>query len=184
MTDEQGRTLLRIAREALRATLGDRAEPRAIPTAGEFDDQPRGVFVTLRNGRRLRGCIGTFHPRRPLPETVWDMAVSAASDPRFVDNPVTWEELPDLRIEVSVLSPLRRASDPLALRIGVDGIYISAPTGSGCFLPEVAVECGWTPEQFLSACCEEKAGLPADAWRDPATEVFVFTVEHFAEPTP
>jgi AmmeMemoRadiSam system protein A len=104
---------------------------------------------------------------------------SATGDPRFLDDPITPDELPNLDIEISVLSPLKKTTDPLSLRLGVDGIYIKRGLYSGCFLPQVAEETGWTKEEFLSYCCSHKAGLPADAWKDPKTDVFLFTAEVF-----
>ncbi len=107
---------------------------------------------------------------------------SATSDPRFFGNPVTPAELEDLDIEISVLSPLKKTDDPLSLRLGIDGIYIKRGCTSGCFLPQVATETGWNKEQFLSYCCAHKAGLSANAWKDPATEVYLFTAEVFGSP--
>jgi AmmeMemoRadiSam system protein A len=104
---------------------------------------------------------------------------SATSDPRFLDNPITEEELNELDIEISVLSPLQKTDNPLSLRLGIDGIYIKRDYASGCFLPQVATETGWNKEEFLSYCCAHKAGLPADAWKDPQTEVYLFTAEVF-----
>jgi len=93
--------------------------------------------------------------------------------------PVRPGELEQLDIEISVLSPLQRTEDPLSLRLGVDGVYIKRDPLSGCFLPQVADETGWTKEQFLSYCCAHKAGLADDAWKDPETEVYFFTAEAF-----
>ena len=82
-------------------------------------------------------------------------------------------------VEISVLSPLEKTSDPLSLRLGTHGIYIKRGCASGCFLPQVATETGWTKEEFLSYCCSHKAGLADDAWKDPKTEVFLFTADIF-----
>jgi uncharacterized protein (TIGR00296 family) len=106
---------------------------------------------------------------------------SATSDPRFFANPITPRELKELDVEISVLSPLQRTDDPLSLRLGVDGIYIKKGRASGCFLPQVATETGWSKEEFLSYCCAHKAGLAADAWKDPKTEVHLFTADVFGE---
>jgi AmmeMemoRadiSam system protein A len=119
----------------------------------------------------------------PLIELVVEMAkASATGDPRFFADPITADELEQLDIEISVLSPLKRTDDPLSLRLGVDGIYIKRGCVSGCFLPQVATETGWNKEQFLSYCCAHKAGLPADAWKDAETEVYLFTAEVFGSP--
>jgi AmmeMemoRadiSam system protein A len=136
--------------------------------------------VTLKNKGRLRGCIGQFTAQKPLIELVVEMAkASATSDPRFFANPITPREIDELDIEISVLSPLQPTDDPLSLRLGVDGIYIRKGRASGCFLPQVATETGWSKEEFLSYCCAHKAGLAADAWRQPETEAYLFTAEVF-----
>ena len=90
-------------------------------------------------------------------------------------------ELQDVNVEISVLSPLERTNDPLSIELGVHGIYIRSGFSSGCFLPQVATETGWSKEEFLSNCASHKAGLPPDAWRDPDTEVLTFTAEVFRE---
>lgn len=181
MDERERHELLRIARQSLASLLSGGGPSLESFNAEWNDPTPRGVFVTLRNGRRLRGCIGTFAANRPLPETVWTMAAAAASDPRFYDHPVSRDELPELSIEISVLSPLQRTTDPLALRVGIDGVHIRAPGGTGCFLPEVASENGWNAEELLQKCCSEKAGLDPDAWKDPRTVVLLFTVEKIEE---
>jgi uncharacterized protein (TIGR00296 family) len=96
-----------------------------------------------------------------------------------VHDRLTVDELNQLGIEISVLSPLERTDDPLSLRPGTDGIYIKKGFASGCFLPQVATEAGWSKEEFLSYCCAHKAGLSSDAWKDPDTEVYLFTAEVF-----
>jgi AmmeMemoRadiSam system protein A len=134
----------------------------------------------LKARGNLRGCIGQFTSDRPLVELVVEMAeASASKDPRFFGHPLTAKDLRDLDIEISVLSPLERTDNPLGLRLGVDGIYIKRGHASGCFLPQVATETGWTTEEFLSYCCSHKAGLAPDAWKDPKTEIYLFTAEVF-----
>ena len=109
------------------------------------------------------------------------MALAATQDNRFLANPITPGELEKIDIEISVLSPLERTEDPLSLELGKHGIYIKCGWASGCFLPQVATETGWTKEEFLSQCCGGKAGLPSDAWKQPDTEVFLFTADVFGE---
>ena len=70
-------------------------------------------------------------------------------------------------------------SDLLCLWLYIDGIYIKRGRMSGCFLPQVATETGWSKEEFLSYCCAHKAGLAVDAWKDPETEVYLFTDDVF-----
>jgi AmmeMemoRadiSam system protein A len=175
----QKQTLLKIARDAVEAGIA--GGPLA---KGESDDpvlnEHRGCFVTLKHKGRLRGCIGRFVADVPLIELVVEMAkASATGDPRFFADPITAGEVEQLDVEISVLSPLVRTDKPLELRLGVDGIYIKRGRASGCFLPQVATETGWTKEQFLSYCCSHKAGLPADAWKDADTEVYLFTADVF-----
>lgn len=140
-----------------------------------------GCFVTLKNGEELRGCIGQFQADRPLIELVSLMAVSsAAKDPRFMGDRITPRELEELTIEISVLSPMEKTDDPLGLELGKHGIYITDGYLSGCFLPQVATETGWSKEEFLDICCVHKAGLRQGAWRnDPKVSVFLFTAEVF-----
>ena len=179
MDDVQKHTLLKVARDAVEAAV------RRLPVDKPQSDDPElnalcGCFVTLKNGDNLRGCIGQFTSDRPLMELVAQMAkASATGDARFFGNPITQRELARLDIEISVLSPLERTDDPLSLRPGVDGVYIKRGRASGCFLPQVATEAGWTREQFLSYCCSHKAGLAADAWKDPETQVYFFTADVF-----
>jgi len=182
MDEAQKNTLLRVARDTVKAVISGAPRPRP-----SFDDPalsaPCGCFVTLKTRGRLRGCIGQFISDRPLVEMVVEMAeASAVRDPRFSGRRITPRELDDLEIEISVLSPLKRTEDPLSLELGVHGIYIKRGYASGCFLPQVATETGWTREEFLSYCCFHKAGLPEDAWKDPETEVYLFTAEVFEAP--
>ncbi|MGE5296009.1 MAG: AmmeMemoRadiSam system protein A [Solirubrobacterales bacterium] len=182
MDDAQKRQLLRIALDVVKAVV--MGKPVDVPRVDDPQlNTPCGCFVTLKTHDRLRGCIGQFVSNRPLVELVAEMAeASVAKDPRFVDDRIAEEELDDLDIEISVLSPLKRTNDPLSLRLGVDGIYIKRGYASGCFLPQVAAETGWSEEEFLSYCCSHKAGLPADAWKDPRTEVYLFTADAFDAP--
>ncbi len=172
--------LLALARNVVRAeiTPGSSFEkPRDIP------DLPHGgAFVTLKKRGRLRGCMGTFAPRDTLADTIESAAQSAAGDPRFTDCPVTPAEMGDIRFEVSILSEARPTDQPEALEVGKHGIWIRRGTVSGCFLPQVGSERGWSAAEFLSNCCSMKAGLAADAWKDRETEVLLFTAEIITEP--
>jgi AmmeMemoRadiSam system protein A len=182
MNDTQKQTLLKIARDTVEAVIAGGTVVRPESDDVELNAHC-GCFVTLKNHERLRGCIGQFTSDAPLIELVVDMAkASATGDPRFFAEPITADELEKLDIEISVLSPLERTNEPLALRLGVDGIYIKKGLASGCFLPQVATETGWSKEEFLSYCCAHKAGLPPDAWKDKGTEVYLFTAEVFGEP--
>ncbi|HET6427365.1 MAG TPA: AmmeMemoRadiSam system protein A [Phycisphaerae bacterium] len=180
LTENERNTLLGLARESVAATVGKGRRPRPV-VEGTLGER-RGCFVTLTNRGRLRGCIGTFDPARPLGEEIVEMAAAAATDPRFIYyNPITAGEVDALTVGVSVLSELEPIDDPLAIELGVHGIYVVAGGASGCFLPEVATETGWTKEQFLSECCAGKAGMGPDAWRDGTAKVYVFTSEKFSD---
>jgi uncharacterized protein len=180
MNEAQKRELLQIVRDTVRSVVL-RTEPPSRPACDDPDLTALcGCFVTLKNHDKLRGCIGQFVSDKPLVELVVEMAkASATNDPRFLSDPIRSDELEELDAEISVLSPLRKTDDPLGLRLGIDGIYIKRGCSSGCFLPQVATETGWTKEQFLSYCCAHKAGLEEDAWKEPKTEVFLFTADVF-----
>ena len=179
MTEERKQILLAIVRDAVAAAVTGEAPPKPACDDPELNVH-QGCFVTLKNRGRLRGCIGQFIADKPLVQVVFEMAVSAATrDPRFTYDPVTPEELISLDVEISVLSALEKTDDPLSLRLGIDGIYIVRGQESGCFLPQVVTETGWDAEEFLANCCVQKAGLPADAWRDSQTDVFLFTADIF-----
>lgn len=143
----------------------------------------RGAFVTLEETRdgALRGCIGRISGDRPLGDVVRAVAVSAAvDDPRF--PPVVAEELPELRIEISVLgepTPFD-SSSPGTLVLGRDGLLVRRGSALGVLLPQVATEHDLGAEAFLAAACR-KAGLGAHAWREPATQVFTFQADVFGE---
>ncbi len=174
-TASQRSLLLDIARRQIQQHLGR----RALPAVAEDDPvliQPASCFVTLHatGERRLRGCIGQIRATGPLLESVKEMAMAVLDDPRFRVNPVTLDELPELELEITVLSPLEPAATPLDFEPLQHGIYLNCQGESGCFLPQVARETGWTKEQLLSRLCTEKMGLPADSWQSPAARLSRF----------
>lgn len=139
-----------------------------------------GCFVTLKVDGALRGCLGCFVSRDPLYRTAAEYAAfSALEDPRFAGRRIGVAELDRAGIEVSVLSLLEACPEPGKIRLGVHGIYVSGHGRSGCFLPQVATETGWSVEEFWGHCCRDKAGLAWDAWREPGVEVKTFTAEAF-----
>ena len=180
MQPQQRQTLLRVAREVIEAVVQGQSPPQHESSEPIFAEH-RGCFVTIKNRGRLRGCIGTFVAEAPLLRSVEQMAQAATRDPRFPLDPITPEELGQIDIEISVLSPLKKTDDPLSLELGKHGIYIRRGLNTGCFLPRVATETGWNKEEFLSHCCAGKAGLEPDAWKDPDTEVLLFTAEILSE---
>jgi AmmeMemoRadiSam system protein A len=129
--------------------------------------EPRGTFVTLYLRGELRGCIGVPVALSPLYEAVQNCSISAATaDPRF--TPVTLAELAEVRIEISVLSPLELVKSVEDIEIGVHGVLLNHEGRRGLLLPQVATEHGWDREQFLQQVCR-KAGLPMDSWQQGAT---------------
>jgi AmmeMemoRadiSam system protein A len=180
LSPDQRTLLLAIARRA----IGERVRGKPLSTVAAADSllsAPGAAFVTLMQGDALRGCIGYVHAITPLGETVARCAASAASeDPRF--PPVTEAELPHLRLEISVLSPLSLLSDPAQLQVGLHGLCVSHKGRRGLLLPQVASERRWDAETFLRQTCL-KAGLPPNQWRHDA-EVQVFTVDHFTDALP
>ena len=172
--------LLRIARNAAIACVSGGKMPQATPPPPPAHPKlaaPGAAFVTLRSGGHLRGCIGYTEPHAPLYRVVRECAVAAATeDPRFPR--VTKEEVADLRIEISVLTPLSPIR-PEDVTVGVHGLQIRKGANRGLLLPQVAVEHGWDRQMFLSQVCR-KAGLPPDAWKEDA-ELYSFTAEVFGE---
>ena len=138
-----------------------------------------GVFVTLHKHEQLRGCIGYVEGIKSLQEAVIEMSVSAAfDDPRF--SPLEKDEVKDIKIEISVLSPLQTISDTLNIQVGKHGLIIEQGYNRGLLLPQVAVEYNWTTEEFLENTCR-KAGLPRSSWKDPSTKIQIFSAEVFSE---
>lgn len=137
-----------------------------------------GAFVTLHVDGRLRGCIGRMTGNIPLYELIGEMAISAAfHDRRF--SPLQKSELDRVKIEISVLSPMKRINDITEIELGKHGILIENGYRSGVFLPQVATETGWTLEEFLGHCARDKAGLGWDGWKD--TNIYIFTATVFSE---
>ncbi len=179
MDNQQRMEILRVARDTIAEELRGNLTPVKSDLA--FPSPPGGAFVTLRRAQRLRGCMGTFSPKATILETIDYVARLACRDPRFATQPVTIDELPELTLEVSLLSALRITDSPEALNVGEHGIVVRCGQASGCFLPQVAVEHQWNAEQFLDQCCTGKAGLPTGAWRQSDAEVSLFTAEVFGE---
>lgn len=141
--------------------------------------EPAGCFVSLHalNGHQLRGCVGRIEASQPLIDALRTAASQVLRDPRFTSDPVRMEELPRLLIEVSALSAPRPAATPLEFEPTVHGIYLTIGNRTGCFLPQVARETGWTREQLLDRLCQEKLGLTSSAWQNPLAKLHVFSVQ-------
>ncbi|MFH0827313.1 MAG: AmmeMemoRadiSam system protein B [Candidatus Omnitrophota bacterium] len=179
LNKEQRKKLLEIARSSIETFLKtDKKLEVAVQDPALLENM--GAFVTLHDRQGLRGCIGHLIGKQPLYLTVRDMAVEAAvDDPRF--SPLKLAELKEVEIEISALSPLKRVDSADQIQLGTHGVLIIKGPNSGVFLPQVATETGWSKEEFLSSLCAHKAGLPADAWKDKATEIYIFTAEVFSE---
>jgi len=167
--------LLGLAHDSIQSALDDRDLDLTPPTPHLAET--RGAFTTLHLRGRLRGCIGYVFPTDALYKTVADTARAAAfDDPRF--DAVTPAEVPDLRIEISVLS-LVQPIQPDEVIVGKHGLIVNMGNRRGLLLPQVAVEWEWDRETFLAQTCL-KAGLPGDAWQRGA-ELQGFTAEVFGE---
>jgi len=142
-------------------------------------EKPAAAFVTITRQGNLRGCVGYSDPLFPLHQTVSRCVRSAATeDYRF--QPIQPDELPELRISISVLSLFRRVENLEDILVGREGLLVVRSGRRGLLLPQVASDRGWDRETFLDAACR-KAGLPNDAWRAGDVEVFAFQAEVFFE---
>ena len=175
LSPEKCAALLEIARQTIRAAVTGAPAEIIEPTDPQLA-QPAGCFVSLheKDTHRLRGCIGRMDATQPIWQAVQRAAVGVLDDPRFVDDRVGPHDLPIIDVEISVISPLKDAPSPLAFDLLNDGVYLIANERSGCFLPQVARETGWSKEQLLDRLCTEKLGLPAETWREPACRLKTF----------
>ncbi len=172
-------TLLALARRAVVAQVAGSVPP-TIPEAPQLYRRA-GAFVTLTRSGVLRGCIGYPEPDRPLAVVVAGCAAAAAStDPRFI--PVSVEELSDIHIEISVLTPLEPVVSVEEIIVGRHGLVVEQGSHRGLLLPQVASDWQWDRETFLSRACL-KAGLRPNAWQTGAL-VFRFEAEVFDEESP
>jgi AmmeMemoRadiSam system protein B/AmmeMemoRadiSam system protein A len=176
LSEQEKKALHHIAK----TVIENKAKGKTVP---EFKvDSPLlkenwGAFVTIQKKGQLRGCIGYIEGRGPLYRTVEEMAEAAAfRDPRFM--PVHEKELPELDIEISVLTPLKKITDINEIEVGKHGIYMKKGPFSGLLLPQVATEYGWDRQTFLEHTCQ-KAGLPSHAWKDKNTEIYIFSADIF-----
>ena len=179
LTDKDKKDLLAIARNTLEHYVKNHMKPEIkeenLPSILKTNC---GAFVTLNKHGSLRGCIGRFEASEPLYKVVQEMAIaSSTQDYRF--SPVVPNEIPELEIEISVLTPLRRISSIDEIELGKHGIYMRKGTRSGTFLPQVATETGWSKEEFLGHCAQDKAGIGWNGWHD--AELFVYKALVFRE---
>ncbi|HDM91805.1 MAG TPA: TIGR00296 family protein [Candidatus Korarchaeota archaeon] len=189
LSEAEGEYLVRLARRAITSYLAEGEVLQEEPQYPSLKERA-GAFVTLKRypSGDLRGCIGFPEPIYPLYVAVIRAAIaSATEDPRFF--PVKLSELPNLTVEVSVLSPPEpiqvgdRESIPKEVVVGRDGLIIRRGPWSGLLLPQVPVELGWDSEEFLDQTCL-KAGLPPGCWKWPEVEIYRFTAIVFSEARP
>ncbi|MDY0212099.1 MAG: AmmeMemoRadiSam system protein A [Desulfuromonadaceae bacterium] len=180
LSSAEQKILLGIARQAIENELSGKGS--SLPPREErLLNFKNGCFVTLKNQQELRGCIGNFQSSLPLFKEVEEMAVAAAfKDPRFY--PLEVHELKDISIEISVLSPLHKIVSIDEIEVGKHGIYLEKDFFRGVLLPQVALEYHWDKETFLLQTCL-KAGLPAQAWQDGDTDIYIFSAQIFSEST-
>ena len=176
LVDEEKKYLLKLAKDAVAAAMSkerfDIPEPHS-----RILKENSGAFVTLKIRGMLRGCIGMVRAAKPLYQTVVEMAQAAAfEDPRF--EPLSKEELNQIEIEISVLSPLQRVEDINQIQVGRDGLMIVLQMHSGLLLPQVATENNWDKTTFLEQTCL-KAGLPKSIYKDKAAQIYRFSAEVF-----
>jgi MEMO1 family protein len=177
--DKDKKDLLRIARNTVVYYVTEQKRPVIDEsTLSATVKNNCGAFVTLKKHETLRGCIGRFDANEPLYKIVQDMAIaSSTQDYRF--SPVVRSEIPEIEIEISVLTPMQRIKSIDEIELGKHGIYIRKGYRSGTFLPQVASETGWTKEEFLGHCAQDKAGIGWDGWKD--AEIFIYEAIVFGE---
>ncbi|HKJ70018.1 MAG TPA: AmmeMemoRadiSam system protein B [bacterium] len=177
LTDTHKKVVLGFARKTITQFLTS----ETIPLARGFEpvlNRKQGVFVTLRKGSQLRGCVGHLQNDLCLCEAVGSMALQAAfGDRRF--SPVRAAELPDIDIEVSVLTPYQKIENYRDIRLGTDGVLLQKNGRKAVFLPEVATRMDWDRDELLGEL-SMKAGLTRQSWKEGA-ELFVFQTEKFEE---
>lgn len=130
-----------------------------------------GAFVSLYKNNELRGCIGQFPGTQPLWRVI-DEAAHSASQRDYRFTPVKADEVPDIKVELSIITPLRRIQSEKEIVLGRHGIFMRRGGQTGTFLPQVAEHTGWTVDEFLGHCARDKAGIGWDGWRD--ADLFVY----------
>jgi len=182
LNKEQQKKLLSIARKTIREYIDNGQLPEP-DLENEFTDEifkeKRGAFVTIHKNGKLRGCIGYIRGIKNIPETIVEMSRAAGfNDPRF--PALRRNEVDEIDIEISILSPIVKVENVDEIQVGRDGLIISNSFRTGLLLPQVASEYGWSENQFLENTCY-KAGLPGDAWKWNDTTIERFSAQVFSE---
>ena len=179
LNQEQRKELLDIARSTIKYYL-ETGKKLDVEVTDPLLKEDMGSFVTLHKNGQLRGCIGHMVATGPLYLTIRDMAISASvHDPRFPKLEIN--ELENIDLEISVLSPMKQIKDYNEILIPGQGVMVRKGFRSGVYLPQVADETGWDREQFMNSLCANKAGLPMDAWKTGDCDLYTFTAEVFGE---
>lgn len=179
LNETQRKKALKLARDSITHYL-ETGRQLSVTEDDTALNEEMGAFVTLHKHGRLRGCIGNMIGKGPFYLTVSDMAISAATaDPRF--DRVKPEEMKDIDIEISALSPLKKIDNPEIIEVGKHGVLVKNSYASGVYLPQVATEAGWSREQFMNSLCGQKAGMQPDTWKKGECEIYIFTAEVFGE---
>ena len=185
LTLDDKKLLIELAKEAISSEINKNSLGDKILQQVQKFDVKHGVFVTLNKNKELRGCIGHVLAIEPLWQAIVDCARSAAfNDPRF--TPLKRKELPFIKIEISVLSPLEKLKVEKPeqyldkIKIGKHGLFIEGKFNSGLLLPQVFKEWNADALKALQMTCQ-KAGLPMNAWKDLNNRIYVFSAEIFGE---
>jgi len=180
LTKEQKIKMLKIVRESISTCIKDRKLMENNDKDPVFDKN-YGVFVTLNKDNQLRGCVGLIEPVKALRQGLVEMSCAAAlQDTRF--TPVSLDEMKNIEVEISILSPPKKIKSVDEIVLGKHGVIVKEGYNTGVFLPQVATETGWSKDEFLSELCQQKAGLPRDAWKkDKNLEMYIFTAYVFSE---
>jgi hypothetical protein len=175
---EEKKELLEKARNSISVFVrtGKKGNP-VPPLSSGILNEITGAFVSVYINGKLRGCIGGFAQEKTLNDLVQQMAVSASCDRRFTE--INSEELENMELEISVLSPLKKIGSVNEIELGKHGIYIKKEFSSGTFLPQVAAKTGWNLEEFLGHCARDKAGIGWDGWK--TADIYTYEAIIFRE---
>ncbi len=184
LNNEEQKAALQLARRTLELVFFNTTPQNEDYKKYQIFLEKRGVFVTLKKDGELRGCIGLIEPIKELGLAIMEMTKAAAfDDPRFL--PITEKEFKYLTIEISVLTPPQKITDPKKeIELGKHGVIVRSvrqQADSGLFLPQVAIETGWNLDKFMSELCTQKAGLSATCWLDGSVEIYTFEAQVFEE---
>jgi AmmeMemoRadiSam system protein A len=181
LSEEVKKVLLLAARDAIKSLFGESNPPLTdYSHYPELSEKNIGAFVTLTMHNQLRGCIGYLEPTNQiLIDTICEAAKHAAiNDPRF--HPLSARELPDIKIEISILSSFSPIKDYEEIELGVHGLLLDEDGIRALLLPQVVTENNFTLQQFLTAICQ-KAGIGSYSWQKRKLNLKVFTATVFSE---